>query len=72
MKICLEGERYSKLDPHALNLLTQMLEPSPSTRITAEQALQHPYFTQKPLVSIEVLKEVVSPCLTEPGAKLFL
>ena len=41
--IPLEGEAYRKLDPAALNLLAKMLKKSPNDRITAAEALQHPY-----------------------------
>ena len=35
-----------KDDPHGLDLLERMLQFEPSRRISAKEALQHPYFTQ--------------------------
>lgn len=37
---------FSKVDPEALNLLKQMLQFNPDRRITAKQALSHPYFEE--------------------------
>lgn len=42
--ITFEGEEYKKMDPEALNLLMRMLKKSPHDRITAAEALSHPYF----------------------------
>jgi serine/threonine protein kinase len=39
-----EGDEYKKLDPDTLNLLVRMLKKSPQERITASEALAHPYF----------------------------
>mmetsp|Transcript_33156 Transcript_33156/g.98697 ORF Transcript_33156/g.98697 Transcript_33156/m.98697 type:complete len:438 (+) Transcript_33156:148-1461(+) len=44
--------------PEALQLLSRMLDYNPNTRITAEEALQHPYFTQcepKPAANVFAL-----------------
>lgn len=35
--------------PNAIDLLSKMLQYDPNTRITAKQALAHPYFTEAPL-----------------------
>ena len=35
-----------KDDPHGLDLLERMLQFEPNRRISAKEALQHPYFTQ--------------------------
>ena len=43
--ISFEGEEYKKLDPDSLNLLVRMLKKSPHDRITAAEALEHPYFS---------------------------
>jgi len=43
--ISFEGQEYLALDGQALNLLKRMLKKNPSERITAAEALNHPYFT---------------------------
>lgn len=40
----LSGEDYKKVGVEALDLLVMMLKKKPTERITAEQALAHPYF----------------------------
>lgn len=40
-----DGEEYKKLDQHALSLLSKMLKKNPLERITAADALNHPYFS---------------------------
>ena len=42
--ITFEGEAYEKLDPDALSLLIKMLKKNPHERISATDALNHPYF----------------------------
>jgi serine/threonine protein kinase len=42
--IPLEGDEYKKLDPDALSLLAKMLKKNPGDRISANEALSHPYF----------------------------
>jgi serine/threonine protein kinase len=42
--ITFDGEEYKALDPKALNLLSRMLKKLPQERITAIEALNHPYF----------------------------
>lgn len=42
--ISFEGDSYEKLDPDALTLLIKMLKKDPKERITATEALNHPYF----------------------------
>lgn len=44
MNIQLEGEAYSAIDKDAIALLKLMLLADPAQRITAEDALTHPYF----------------------------
>ena len=44
--ITFEGEQYKTMDPKALNLMSRMLKKSPHERITATEALQHPYFSE--------------------------
>jgi serine/threonine protein kinase len=40
-----EGEEYRRLDPDTLDLLASMLKRAPQDRITAAEALDHPYFS---------------------------
>lgn len=47
MNIQLEGERYRQLDHQAVDLLKKMLVVDPNSRITAEHALNHPYFKEE-------------------------
>lgn len=42
--ISLDGEEYKKLDQDAVQLMGKMLKKSPQDRITAVDALNHPYF----------------------------
>lgn len=47
-----------QLPPEAFKLLSRMLDYNPNTRITAEEALQHPFFTStepKPALNAFVL-----------------
>ncbi|GFN77592.1 cell division cycle 7-related protein kinase-like [Plakobranchus ocellatus] len=37
---------WSNVPPEAFDLLARMLDPNPCTRITAEEALRHPFFTE--------------------------
>jgi len=45
-----------KDDPHGLDLLERMMRFEPSRRITAKDALQHPYFTQDSIDAVENLQ----------------
>ena len=40
-----DGEDYKRLEPDAYNLLVKMLKKDPKERITAVDALKHPYFS---------------------------
>lgn len=42
--ITFEGEEYRSVDPQALDLLKKMLKKNPLERISAIDALKHPYF----------------------------
>jgi serine/threonine protein kinase len=44
MKFDLNAPIYSKIDPIELALLKGMLSVDPKTRITAAEALSHPFF----------------------------
>jgi len=43
-------------DPHGLDLLERMLQFEPSRRISAKEALQHPYFTQDSIDAVDALQ----------------
>jgi len=43
--ITFEGEQYNKLDSNTLDLLSKMLKKNPHERITANEALNHAYFS---------------------------
>ena len=62
MKFNLQSNDYSKLDPEAIDLLGRMLERDPSDRITASQALEHPYLRG---CRESMDEKMVSPCATE-------
>jgi serine/threonine protein kinase len=40
----LEGKEYKDVDPFIMDLLKKMLKINPEERITADQALSHPFF----------------------------
>lgn len=42
---CATEPRFANFEPLARDLLCKLLTVDPHKRITAEQALQHPYFT---------------------------
>ena len=55
-----------QLPPQALHLLRLMLDYDPNTRITAQDALRHPYFTAedpKPSSNIFMLCVSVHTCV---------
>jgi serine/threonine protein kinase len=60
-------EIYSKIPPTTLDLLAKMLEKDPLKRISADGALNHPYFTSEmeiemPLKELKpVMRELYSP-----------
>ncbi|CAD8147896.1 unnamed protein product [Paramecium pentaurelia] len=47
-----------KIQKEALNLLKVMLDPNPNTRYSAQQCLDHPYFSCK-LENINILQEIL-------------
>ena len=54
------------LPPEAIQLLERMLDFNPNSRITAEQAMQHPYFTSiepRPSLNAFVLSPVIKGTL---------
>ena len=42
--ILFEGDEYRKMDQEALDLMIKMLKKNPQERISANEALNHPYF----------------------------
>lgn len=42
--ISFDGDEYQKLDKNTLDILSRMLKKNPSERISATEALNHPYF----------------------------
>ena len=66
MNIKLEGERYSNVDPQAMNLLRKMLLSNPKERVSAEEALNHEYFQS---IQPESENKLYSPCLTKASEK---
>ena len=64
MNFSLEGPQYQQVDPQAMHLLTCMLEADPSKRITAQEALNHPYLA---FFNRFWDDKVSSPCSTEEG-----
>ena len=66
MHIDLTAEKYSQVDPAAIDLLGQMLKADPAQRITASEALKHSYFSGE--CEEELEEKMVSPCLTEAGS----
>ena len=47
----LKNKFAKHLDDKAIDLISLMLDYNPSTRMSAEQALKHPYFTEDPFPS---------------------
>jgi serine/threonine protein kinase len=43
----LTGSEYAQADSIAMTLLVRMLEVNPQSRISAQEALTHPYLTQE-------------------------
>ena len=43
----LNAPEYEKADEFTMDLLKKMLKINPEERITAEQAINHPYFKEK-------------------------
>jgi serine/threonine protein kinase len=68
MKINFEGERYTNINPDALNLLKQMLSANPKDRISACHALNHNFFRGYE-TELELNEKVSSPCHTEASVK---
>lgn len=60
MNINYQDPRYAAVDPQAMDLLQRMLLADPKQRISAAQAIRHPYFEQ---IAVEEAK-VSSPCVT--------
>ena len=64
--ITYEGEQYSKLDSNTLDLLTKMLKKNPNERITANEALNHAYFSS--IEDQEQMGDTVAELVISPGA----
>ena len=43
------AQNFSYLSPHGLDLLASLLSCNPNTRISAQEALSHPFFNEMPL-----------------------
>lgn len=56
------------MDAKALSLLKRMLSVNPKERISAAEALEHPYFEDQDS-SFEESKKLNSPCLTKASQK---
>ena len=65
--ITFEGEEYKTIDSKAMNLLTRMLKKSPGERITATEALAHPYFAEGILTTEEEEADVVYDLVKSPS-----
>ena len=44
MQFNLGADKYKNIDPMAMDLMKRLLEADPKQRITANSALEHPYF----------------------------
>ena len=66
MNIKLEGDRYSHVSQEAMDLLKKMLIADPSTRISATEALAHPFFDG--MMNSSDQKQN-SPCLTKASER---
>lgn len=62
MKFTLEGQAYQDIDPQALSLLRSMLLADPEERITAAEALSHPYFNGQCASELKVTSPVATSC----------
>lgn len=49
------GQRLSHVSPNGLDLLNRLLAYDPTRRMTATEALAHPYFTESPLPAAQEL-----------------
>jgi serine/threonine protein kinase len=69
MNIKLDGEKYNNVDPQAMDLLRRMLLSNPAERVSAAQALSHPFFEDCMNLFEQNEKSLNSPCLTKVSEK---
>ena len=65
----LDSDEYKRLEPEAHNLLVKMLKKSPQERISAAEALKHPYFSS--MDEPEELEDTVEELVKSPSKAKF-